>query len=242
MIPRRWIAPAILVLGALLPASAMADRRPESVPPGATIYRVGVPFTIAAACTLGSMRSPDIVLEVFPTDDIYFTRLDRSNCYPCTTAVLSTVYVTMDFPVACSIPIDIYVYKSTGGGCPAPDVFNVAPTIYGPYPTELTAFDVGINEFVVALPADWKISEDAFLAVSFPREAKHCSAPGEIPQIALNPFCPQCRFYQGFGGDVYDLCSPSVATGSPILSVEVEQCLTTPTRAKSWGSVKVRYQ
>ncbi len=240
MIPRHWIAPAILVLGALLPASAMAERRLSSVPPGATIHRVGVPYTIAAACTLGSMRTPDLLLEVFPGDDFYFTRLDRSVCAPCTTAVLSTAYVTMDFPVACSIPIDIYVFKSTGGACPAPDVYSLIPTIYGPYPTELSAFDVGINEFAIALPPAWQISEDAFLAISFPRAAKHCSAPGEIPQIALHPFCPGCRFYQGFGGDVYDLCA-SPSTGSPIMSVDVESCSTTPTRAKSWGSVKARY-
>ena len=241
MIPRHWVAPAILVLGALLPTSAMAERRHSQVPPGAVIHRVGVPFTIAAACTLGNVRTPDILLEVFPTDDYYFTRLDRSACAPCTTATLSTVYVTMDFPVACSIPIDVYVFKSTEGACPTPDIFSTTPTIYGPYPTELTAFDVGINEFVIALPPEWKISENAFLAVSFPRAGKHCSNPGEIPAMTFHPFCPQCRFYQGFGGDVYDLCTPGSATGSPILSVDIESCTTTPTRAQSWGSVKVRY-
>jgi hypothetical protein len=242
MISRGWIAFAILMMGAFGAVSAGAERRVQTVPPGADVQRQGGPSRVAAACTLGVMRTPDNLVEIFPTDDTFYLRLNRTNCFPCTTAVLGAVYVTLNFPLPCSIPAEVSVVRSTGGDCPVPDLFGVNPTILGPYAVDLSTSDKGLNEFMIPLPSEWKVSEDAFLAISFPTEPEGCSAPGELPSIAVTNFCASCSAYQGFGGTVVNMCQGTFAVGSPVMSAEVSECLTTPNTSHSWGMVKVRYR
>jgi hypothetical protein len=169
-------------------------------------------------------------------------RLNRNNCFPCTTAVLGAVYVVLDFQVPCSIPVDVSVVRSTGGDCPMPDIFALNPIILGPHAVDLSTSDKGLNEFMIPLPSEWKVSEDAFLAISFPTEPEGCAAAEELPRLAVTNFCVSCSAYQGFSGTIINMCQGSLATGSPVMSAEVSECLTTPNTTHSWGAVKVRYR
>jgi hypothetical protein len=150
---------------------------------------------------------------------------------------LVNVHFMLEFRKLCAVPISISVFKSFGDVCPRPDP---GQRLFGAFDTLVTPTEIGFQEFIVPLPAGWKLTAESFVALSFTGGPDSCSATDESPRIALREGCPHCLAYEGFSGTIEDVCSSGV--GVPILSAEVGECVVTPVLHRSWGSVKVLYR
>lgn len=236
MIPRRCFALGLTFAGALLfaiPASS-APRHVEVLPANTPIYRVA---DVAGTCALGTVGEPAQVGVLYPPDDTYLTLIRPTTCGSCSVTALSNVRLSLEFRKVCSVPVAISVVRAFGTTCPQPDQGQV---VFPAFSAVLTPTEIGVTEFVVPVPIEWRLDADAFLAVHFNSETDSCSAEGEQPRIALRAGCPRCIAYENFAGSTEDVCESGV--GLPLMSVDVSECVPTPVARRSWGSLKIRYR
>ena len=240
MIPRRCSALGLIFAGALLfpIAASSAPRVTEPLPANTPVHRVA---EVAGTCALGTLGEPAQLGDLYPPDDIYLTLIRPTTCGPCSVTALSNVHVWLEFRKPCSVPISISVVRAFGTACMQPDqgqiVFPAFSTLLTAEPCESKSC---VQEFVVAVPAAWRLDTDAFLAVNFTAETDSCSLEGEQPRIALRAGCPRCVAYENFSGSTEDVCLSGA--GLPLISVDVSECVFTPVVRRSWGTLKIRYR
>ena len=236
MIPRRCCALALCLAGALLTpiAASSALRSVAALPANTPVHRAP---SVLGTCVLGTVGAPELLGDLFPPNDIYFMLIRPTTCGPCSVTVLSNVHVWLNFRKPCSVPVSISVVRAFGSPCMQPDEGQI---LFPAFPTLLTATDIGTQEFVVAVPAEWRLDTDAFLAVNFTSETDSCSLAGEQPRIALVAGCPHCVAYERVFGETGDVCQSGA--GLPLISVDVSECVPTPTLRRSWGTLKLRYR
>jgi hypothetical protein len=189
------------------------------------------------ACRLGVTGEPELVANIYPPDDVYYVLLRPSTCGPCSGVTLSAVRIWLEFQIPCSVPMGISVVKAVGDGCLRPDPGQV---LYAAYDTTVRSIEEGIPEYVVPLPPDWKITEDAFIAIHFNAEVDSCDAEEEKPRLSLRPGCQSCTAYEGLFSTIEDVCQ--FGSAMPLISVDVAECVVTPTLTRTWGSLKTLYR
>jgi len=237
MIPRRGLTLALFAGALWIPvAVCSAPRLTEPLPPDTPI-RPGIGAAMAVTCTLGTVGDPDLLTELFPPDDVYYQLIRPTGCGACSVTVLSSVHVWLEFRKPCAVPVSIGVVKVFGTSCPRPDPGQI---VFPFLEATLEGTEIGVQEFIVPVPAEWRLSADAFVAVKFATELDTCSVTGEKPRIALNPECPSCTAYNGYAGEIEDVCQ--FGAGLPLISVDVSECIPTPALPRSWGSLKLFYR
>jgi len=237
MIPRRRIALVLSLAGALLiPAVAFsAPGHTEPLAPGTPVHRA---VQLMGTCALGTVGEPELIGDLYPPDDTYFMLIRPTTCGPCSVTVLSNVRVWLEFRKPCSVPVTIGVVRSFGSPCMLPDPGQI---VFPAFATVLTATETGAQEFLIPVPAEWRLDADAFLAVNFTAETDTCSSEEERPRIALKDGCPRCVAYESFSASTpEDVCQ--FGAGLPLLSVDVSECIPTPLRPRSWGTLKIKYR
>lgn len=236
MIPRRCSALGLMLAGALLLplAASSAPRHIEPLPAETPVHRVA---EVAGTCALGTVGEPAQLGDLYPPDDIYLTLIRPTTCGACSVTALSNVHLWLEFRKVCSVPVAISVVRAFGTTCLQPDQGQI---LFPAFSTVLTATEEGVQEFVVPVPAEWRLDQDAFLAVHFTAETDSCSLEGEQPRIALRAGCPRCVAYENFSGSTEDVCQFGV--GLPLMSVDVSECVPTPVARRSWGTLKMRYR
>ena len=75
-----------------------------------------------------------------------------------------------------------------------------------------------------------------FLAVN-----RACADSLTKPRLVTKQFGQQCTSYNPVGDTNIDFVL-QYASGNPIMYVDVEQCVSTPTRRQTWGQLKTRYR
>jgi len=243
MIPRCGAAlTAALVCAVSLPlSSSAAERRYQPVPPGTVVHHqsVGGP-TVSGVCQSGVVAgTPDVLGDLFPPNDTYFTLIHPTQCSSCSLATLTSAHIMMQFHRECSIPVEITVLAAVGTTCLQPDFVHVL------CPTFATTIDGGVSvdpsDFAIALPSGCQISQDAFLCVNFVASTDSCSADADQPQIGIRAGCPHCQSYENIdGGGLEDVCQFGV--GQPIMYVDIGQCVLTPALKRSWGTLRILYR
>ena len=240
MIPRRRSALVLSLFGALLIPIAVssAPRHVEPLPPGTPVHRAA---EVHGTCALGTVGDPELVGDLFPPDDTYLMLIRPTTCGACSVTVLSNVHVWLEFRKPCSVPVSISVVRAFGSPCMQPDQGQVVfPAISAVLTADPCDSESCTQEFIVPVPAEWRLDTDAFLAVSFTAVTDSCSLEGEQPRIALRDGCPRCVAYESFAGSTEDVCQ--FGAGLPLLSVDVSECITTPVLRRSWGTLKMRYR
>jgi hypothetical protein len=223
-----------LVCALSLPLTASAAlRHMESLPAGTPVHPGG-PVT-DGVCQLGIIGSTAFVADLYPGDETYYMLLDPSACGACSLTTLANVHISLEFRVPCAMQVSIGMVPMTGTACPLPDA---AHAMFPSIDTTLTA-NPGVTEFIVPVPATWKLTGRAFLAVRFPAQTDSCSGQDDQPRLAERAGCPRCTSYEGFAGTFSDVCDGG---GIPLISADIAECLLTPTLPRSWGSLKVLYR
>ena len=234
---RRAAAPALVLAGLAILCSTSAwaaGRTVVPLDPRTPIHRTAV-VPGGEPCVLGVSGSATNVGDLFPPDDTYYMRLGLTECGSCSVVVLSRARIQLEFRTPCTVPVAFRVVKSGGTSCPEPDRFQ---TLYGPFAASLTGEEEGVFEFAVDLPANWRLEEDAFLAVDFVAVVDSCSSSSDAPRLAMTAGCTPCTSYDVFGDDVCSFGAPAI----PLIGVEVGECIVTPVVRRSWGSTKLRYR
>jgi hypothetical protein len=235
MIPRRGRALVLAIACALsLPlAASAASRHLQPLPPG-TAFHPGPPAT-EGVCQLGIVGSTVYLADLYPPDDAYYMLLDPTTCGACSLTTLANVHVSLEFRSSCSLRVWVSLVPIAGTTCPLPDALHpLVPSI----DTTLTA-DPGVTEFVIPVPATWKLNGRSFLAVGFPAFTDSCSSPSDQPRLSETDGCEGCTSYERFEGTYSDVCDGG---SIPLISAEIAECQLTPTLRQSWGSIKVLYR
>jgi len=200
------------------------------------VHRAGA-LNTEVACQLGIVGTAGLENALFPPDDAYYVLLKPSTCGQCSLAALANVHVTLVFTKPCALPVRIGAVKPFGTTCPVPDV---SQPLFTPIDTTLSSADPGVQEFIIPVPADWKLVADAFVSVAFVAVTDSCSADADQPQLALREGCVPCTAFEDLSGSMADVC-PNAA-GLPLISADVAECVSTPVRSRSWGGVKILYR
>ena len=219
-------------LAAAIPASA-ARHHATPIPADTPQHRAG--SLSPPGCILGVQGSPGLLVDLFPGDDAYFTLLRPSICGACSLTTLANVHIWLEFRNACTAPVSITCVKVGGTTCPFPDL---AHPLFVSVDTALVG-DAGINEFIVPVPSNWKLLDNAFLCVRFTAADSNCNLNTNAPRLVERVGCVRCESYGYGAGMLSDTCD---GAGAPLLSAEISECVLTPARPRSWGSLKILYR
>lgn len=244
---RRYRSTVLLAAAALaLTASAAFAGKPaldktESVA-GKPVTLSG-PQIINSTCTIGVTGAPSAAIPgyILPPNDRYFTLVRSADCATCSGpggVEAQIANVTLNFPVACAVPVEISIVGATGTpSCRAVDATSV---IMPPVPANLVAPAPGLYTFSIPLPPGICINGDAFLGVNFVADGA-CATPATRPQLvtrAAGALCTSYNIYPGGGPD--DLVAIGFP-GNPLMNLEVVCCSAVPNEHRSWGQLKIRY-
>lgn len=229
---------------ALLAASAFAGKpapQGESVL-GKPVIETGPQHT-NSTCTIGVTGAPTWTIPgyILPPNDRYFTLVRSGDCTTCTGpggVEAQIANVTLNFPVACSVPVEISIVGATGA--PACRSVDVTSVLMPPIALNLTAPAPGMYSFSIPLPPGICINGDAFLGVNFVADGA-CATNATRPQLvttASGSACTSYNIYPGGGPD--DLVAIGFP-GNPRMNLEVVCCSAVPTEHRSWGQLKIRY-
>ncbi len=216
------------------PVSGSARGEIRRVPVGAAVE------SRQSACVIGVPGPASFPMYyLYPPNDQYYTLLDPASCECSGVGGLapSVAHVQLDFPEACSIPIEVAIVEANSDdpNCPVP-----APGEYlrSPITHQLTVEEPGTYDFALPLPSGACLTERAFLQVTFLTSGECDGLPGLMIDGA---YCG-CVAYNAWpgSGDPSDLCG--VFPGSPVMYVEASCCEAVPALPRSWGQLKSTYR
>lgn len=241
----RLLAPVLLGIGCA--SLAHAGKPPaivEAFDPGSIrpSPRLADPSAPTALCALGESGAPVFVVNyLVPPGDTYYVRLSAALCAPCMppdSSVLTDARLALNFPVMCSIPVNLSVVGATGPtSCRRPDPTQVLCAQQSEMLEPTTA---GTTLFILPLPADCLIAGDAFLRLEFPSLPDECIELAQRPRVVTTDQCAECEAYNIYPAGDDDLCAVEFP-GLPIMYTTVESCVV-PAARISWGSLKVLYR
>jgi hypothetical protein len=246
-----WALLAVCLL--LVAHGAHAGRRttaPSSLT-GKPVKHVWLPGTDPAApvCKLGEHGTPFHSENVVYYDgtDSYYTLLPvtTDSCVACTTdskAEINTAHLALYFPFA---PVTVKVLTSVVGSVPVTCRFQ-DPTVVmcGPFEQQLDSGPDGAVtvDFAIPFPSQCDLAippGEAFLAYTFTYASDTTSI--HKPQVAVQALGRTCTSYNPVGDTNIDFVL-SYQTGNPVMYVDVDRCVATPTLRKSWGQLKILYR
>jgi hypothetical protein len=241
----RLTATILLTLGcaalahAAKPPAAVERFDPGSIGPSPRLADPNVP---TALCALGESGAPVFVANyIVPPGDTYYIRLSAELCAPCMppdSSMLSDARLALNFPVVCSIPLNVSIVAATGpSSCRRPDPATV---LCAQQQILLEPTGAGTTLFLLALPTDCLIAGDAFLRIEFPSLPDECIEIAQRPRLVTTDACATCEAYNIYPAGDDDLCAIEFP-GLPIMYATVETCVV-PAVQHSWGAVKVLYR
>jgi hypothetical protein len=205
-------------------------------------------------CQLGQWGTAFAAENVVYYDgaDTYFTWLKSDSCPVCTSnsmLTLQNAHVSLFFPAApCTLLVQFRVVAATipPNGCRNQDALT---TMCDPFAVQLTNQVINATiDFSVPFPDSCKMfntfplgNGEAFLGVTFLGVNAACSDSLHKPRLITKQFGKQCTSYNPVGDNNIDFVL-NYATGNPIMYVDVDQCVSTPTRRRTWGELKTRYR
>jgi hypothetical protein len=236
-----------LLLALLATAAWAAPKHAPEVTPynshaGAAKLQLGSP-RVNATCTLGELGTPAYIVNyVFPPDDQYYTFVDPSQCTQCN-GVVSAVegWAFLNFPATCTQQMSVAIYGAiNNGGCwqVNTDQPLCPETVYDVTPPAAGNYYIGLP-----IPAGCCISQPAFLKITFVNVAAGCNSSSTIPRLITTGACNGCESYNIYpGGGPDDLCADIGFPGNPVMYLDVDCCLGTPTHKHTWGALKSTYR
>ena len=188
----------------------------------------------------------------FDGADTYFTWLVSDSCTTCPDNSMLTfqnAHVSLFFPSApCTLLVQFRVVDATipPNGCRNQDALT---TMCDPFAVQLTNQLVNATvDFSVPFPDSCKMFNtfplgdgEAFLGVTFLGVNRACSDSLLKPRLITKQFGQQCTSYNPVGDTNIDFVL-QYSSGNPIMYVDVERCVSTPTRRRTWGELKTRYR
>ena len=234
----------LLVLGAAVanaskPVPAAEPLSPSSIQQ----FQMGQPPHLNSACQLGVTDPPAFIYNyLFPPNDAYYNLVNPANC-PCPTGAvqLNDIKIYLNFPVACSVPVQISVVAAVGAtGCYRLDPlqnlcvplnYNLAPGAPGNY------------IFTLGLPTGCCINGPAFIGINFVAPGPGCPTSATWPRLVTTAVCNPCvsyNIYPPAGFD--DLCVDVGLLGNVAMFADADCCDATPSQGSTWGRVKVLYR
>lgn len=222
----RRAALAVVLLLALMPSGALAAKPPaRATPLPAGLEAAVSPPALESVCPLG-ITGPAVfsVDYVLPPNDAYFLRVRPLRCAGCPDSVgiwTSTLEITLDFPVPCSMPVALGLVAALGdSACAPPDPSHPMCTSDT---TNLVAATAGIHTFTRTLVQPCAVTKNAYLRLIFLAEGAGCAGDGLRPRFVTTASCTLCVAYNYYASDSADLCALQLP-GLPLISAVADSC------------------
>lgn len=197
----------------------------------------------ASACALGETGTPvscSCIDLLYGYSDSWLTLLSPADCAGCDVVQLTAAHVWLRWDnIVFDVPVSIRIVGATGE--PGSRVPDLSTELCAPVNYVLSPPGLGLHDFALPLPAGCCITGDAFLQVTFPEGISGM-------QVATSSDYG-CDAFFTESGQLINVCSwvcPAGATfcgtNPPVMNVEAECCLPTPTEQRTWGAVKAIYR
>ena len=205
-----------------------------------------------AACRLQS--GPEAVFSYGFTAPNYFAafawRIPRQSCAACLAPNVLNIRnasITLAWgSLPCMAHLHVSVVAARGDpACPTPDTTRVLCPAFG-----FTAVS-GVEEYetyAIPFPADCCVSEDAFVLIRFEDlDACRNGTFGGSFIVATNLLCANCEEYVIVANSDPGFADWCALLGGPDdhslwIQLDADCCATTPTRPRSWGTIKTLYR
>lgn len=222
---RRAALLAVILAAAITPSAFAAKPDPRVTRLPIDAATATSPPESEALCTLGITGPAAFSVDyLLPPNDAYYLRVRPTRCSGCIDSAgvwISSIQLTLDFPVACAMPVSFGLVRPKGDSLCAPP--DPAALIRGPLGTNLIAATPGVHAFTLPLGQPTAIGLDTYLRIVFPSEGAGCAGDGMRPRFVTTSSCTLCVAWNYYPSDSADMCALQLP-GLPLISAPADSC------------------